>query len=227
MNYVFKPPPIPTLPVVGRDEMYPVNRIFCVGRNYAEHALEMGSSVDRTAPFYFTKSTQHLREATGQIKIASQTEDYHHEVELVVALKNGGKNISKNHALNHVFGYGVGLDMTRRDLQKAAKDRRRPWTTAKDVQESALVGTLTEASIPNGKICLAVNDNIRQLAKLTEMIWSVEEIISDLSKLYTLHAGDLIFMGTPSGVGPVSIGDKLTGSIEGLPKLEITLVSND
>lgn len=227
MRYVFDPAPVPTLSVEGRSDRFPVHRVFCVGRNFSEHALEMGNTVDRTTPFYFTKSSHHVREAKGQIAIASQTQDYHHEVELVVALKGGGTNISKNLSLSHVFGYAVGLDMTRRDLQKTAKDKRRPWATAKDVQEFALVGPLLETSIPNGPICLAVNEDIRQLGHLSEMIWSVEEIISDLSKLYTLHAGDLIFMGTPSGVGPVHIGDTLKGSIEGLPKLELTLVGSD
>ena len=218
MSFVFDPQPVPALPVAGLSQKYPVQRIFCVGRNFIDHATEMGTHVDPAAPFYFTKSSPHVAPAAGDVPIAPQTQNYHHEIELVVALGSGGRNIDEDRALSHVFAYAPGLDMTRRDLQSAAKDKRRPWDTAKDVEKSALVAPLRpvhgDEHIRSGKIELRVNGAVRQCADLSEMVWSVEQIIADVSRLYCLGAGDLIFMGTPAGVGPVNPGDVLEGSIE-------------
>ena len=229
MTFAVEPAPTPTLPVRGTDAAFPVHRIFCVGRNYAAHAAEMGAEVDREAPFYFLKSAHHVQLAQGDIPLAPRTENYHHEIELVVALGSGGRNIPQNLAFDHVFGYGVGLDMTRRDLQAASKDKRRPWDTAKDVEFSALSTPLEPAAnVSNparGRIALTVNGEVRQEGDLSEHVWSIEESIADLSTLYTLRAGDLIFMGTPSGVGPVQIGDVLAGSAEGVGEFRLTMVS--
>lgn len=227
MTLAFDPAPTPTLPIEGTDTEFPVHRIFCVGRNYAAHAAEMGVQVDREAPFYFTKSAHHVALAAGEIPMAPRTENYHHEIELVVALGTGGRNISKDAALSHVFGFAVGLDMTRRDLQEASKEKRRPWDTSKDIEMSALSSPLRPAAkVPNpskGRISLDVNGAPRQQGDLSEHVWTIEEIISDLSTLYTLREGDVIFMGTPSGVGPVHAGDKLVGAAEGIGQFEITM----
>lgn len=227
MTFAVEPAPTPTLPVRGTDAAFPVHRIFCVGRNYAAHAAEMGAEVDREAPFYFLKSAHHLQLAQGDVPMAPRTENYHHEVELVVALGRGGRNIPQGQAFDHVFGYGVGLDMTRRDVQATAKAKGRPWDTAKDVEASALSTPLEPAAnVANparGRIALKVNGSVRQEGDLSEHVWTIEEIIADLSTLYTLRAGDLIFMGTPSGVGPVQVGDVLMGSADGIADFTLTM----
>ena len=226
MTYAIDPRPIPSLPILGMEQRFPIFRVFCVGRNFADHAAEMGAEVDREAPFYFTKSGHHVATAEGIVPMATRTHSYHHEVELVVALGKGGKDMGAAYALDHIYAYSVGLDMTRRDLQAAAKDKRRPWDTAKDVEASALVAPLcptgTHGHCSEGAIQLSVNGDLRQNGNLSQMIWSVPEIIADLSELYTLQAGDLIFMGTPAGVGPVLPGDRLQGSIEGLTAFDLT-----
>lgn len=225
MRFAFDPPPQPSLPIVGQDELYPVRRIFCVGRNYAAHAAEMGNVVDRQAPFYFTKSAHHLAQAKGRVAMAPATADYHHEVELVVALGSGGRQIASADALGHVFAYGVGLDMTRRDLQAAAKDTARPWDTAKDAEQSALCSVLqpvNQNTRPDqGAIELRKNGQVVQTGDLSDQVWSVADLIADLSRLYALAAGDLIFTGTPAGVGPVVAGDRLQGSIAGMGGLDV------
>ena len=227
MSFVFDPAAIPTLPIEGREHEYPVHRIFCVGRNYVAHADEMGVKVDRESPFYFLKSAHHLALAQGNIPMAPRTENYHHEVELLVALGSGGRNIALEAAFSHVFAYAVGLDMTRRDLQSASKERKRPWDTGKDVEFSALSSPLRPAALvadpSKGRISLDINGGVRQEGDLSDHVWKIEEIISDLSTLYTLQAGDLIFMGTPSGVGPVQAGDRLEGAIEGIGSFELTM----
>lgn len=228
MAFAFKPPAQPSLPIAGSDQLYPVRRIFCVGRNYAAHAAEMGNEVDRQAPFYFTKSAHHLCLAQGQVGIAAGTADYHHEIELVVALGSGGQNITLGQAPSHIFGYGVGLDMTRRDLQAAAKERARPWDIAKDVEQSAICGALTMVGggfdPENGPIELRKNGHLTQQGDLSDQVYKPKEIIAHLSKFYRLEAGDLIFTGTPAGVAAVQAGDDITGQIGNLPPINLTFI---
>ena len=207
-------PPPPALSL-GTD-LYPIGRIFCVGRNYAAHAAEMGNEVDREAPFYFTKSARHAVPGDAVLPFPAGTDDLHHEVELVVALGAGGAPI----------GYGVGLDMTRRDLQAAAKDKRRPWDLAKDFEGSAVLGPLAPAAGFEARgraIRLTVNVETRQDATLDEMIHDVAAILSHLSGYYALGAGDLVMTGTPAGVGAVRPGDRLVGSVDGLPDVTLRL----
>ena len=228
MKYTFSPAPGYVLPVAGSDEQFPVNRIFCVGRNYEAHAAEMGAVVDREAPFYFTKSPTTLVMAEGEIAYAPRTENYHYEMELVFALKSGGTNIAEADALSHIYGCAAGLDMTRRDLQNKAKENRKPWDTAKDVDESAVITPLRQMSevpsVASGRIHLSQNGTVKQDADLSEMVWSVPEIIADLSTMYTLQQGDVIYMGTPAGVGAVSRGDVLAGGVEGIGDFELKIV---
>ena len=224
-DFLFPPPEPPSVAVAGQASRYPVRRIFCVGRNYAEHAKEMGSQVDRSAPFYFTKAAMHLAGDGETIPYAPGTADYHHEVELVVALAAPAFRVTAAEALDAVFGYAVGLDMTRRDLQAASKEKRQPWDTAKDVEGSAVVGALRTADgfDPNGsaRLSLAVNGAERQAGLLSDMVWRVDEIIAHLSTLYHLGPGDLIFTGTPAGVGAVQPGDRLEAACTGLPGLSV------
>jgi fumarylpyruvate hydrolase len=213
---VFPPRPTPSIPVVG-DSAFPVGRIFCVGRNYADHAAEMGHEVDREAPFYFTKSAHAVLHSGQDMPYPTRTNDLHHEMELVVAIGKQAQDISTDQAMEIVFGYGSGLDMTRRDLQAAAKAKRRPWDTGKDFDNAAIIGAITPRSalgnISDLEIKLTVNDEIRQQAHLSDMVWSIPEIIADLSTLYVLMPGELIMTGTPAGVGPVTAGDVLRGTI--------------
>lgn len=226
-NPIFAPIPLPAISISGTDTQFPVNRVFCVGRNYAEHAIEMGNQVDRSAPFYFTKSPQSVSHQETKIKYPLGTQNYHHEVEFVVGIGTAGQNISRDDAIQHVFGYACGLDMTRRDLQAAAKDKRRPWDLAKDVEQSAVIGVLTTATdfgqISDQAIELFVNGKSVQNACLSDMIHSVPEIICDLSKYYTLQPGDIIMSGTPAGVGAVNVGDTLDARVEGLKNLVVSI----
>lgn len=228
MSYLFAPPPPPTLPILDSDQVFPIRRVFCVGRNYAAHAAEMGNEVDREAPFYFLKSAHHVLFADGgEVPVPPRTENYHHEIELVAALDKGGSGIAVADALDHVLGYAVGLDMTRRDLQQDSKDKRRSWDTSKDFEFSGLCSALCppgkEARPDQGAITLHVNGTLRQSGDLADQVWSLAEIIADLSTLYQLEAGDVIFTGTPSGVGPVVAGDALLGAIEGIGTLNVRL----
>lgn len=227
-NYVFEPAAPAVIPIFGSDKLFPVNRIFCVGRNYEAHAAEMGAVVDREAPFYFTKSPSAIVMAEGEIAYAPRTENYHYEMELVFALNSGGTDIAEADALSHIFGCAAGIDMTRRDLQKRAKENRKPWDTAKDVDQSAVITPLRQMadvpSVASGRIHLEQNGTVRQDADLSEMVWSVPEIIADLSTMYTLQQGDVIYMGTPAGVGAVSRGDVLTGGIDGIADFEVRIV---
>lgn len=224
---LFDAPPTMTLPVVGRDALFPVHRIFCVGRNYAAHAAEMGVEVDREAPFYFTKSNQTLTQSGATLPYPPRTEDFHYEMELVLAIGTPAFRVGTNDAMSHVFGLACGLDMTRRDLQARSKSKRQPWDTAKDVEGSAVIGPITpleQADQLRGKhITLDQNDTRKQDAMLDELIWSVPEIVSDLSGLYHLRPGDLIMTGTPAGVGPVQPGDTLCGRIDGLADVTLTI----
>jgi fumarylpyruvate hydrolase len=219
--YLWTPPAIPSLPVRGALERAPVNRLFFVGRNYHAHAAEMGRPVDRSAdrPFYFTKSSPMLVESGGAIAYPPQTSDFHHEMELVVILGSPGFRVSPERAHELIYGYACGLDMTRRDLQAAARDKGKPWDVAKDAEQSAVVSEITPmhgVALERGTIELKVNGEVRQSSDLDKLIWSVREIIADLSLFYHLKAGDLIFTGTPEGVGPVKPGDRLEGRIEGV-----------
>ena len=227
-QFLFEPTAPATIPIIGSDKLYPVNRIFCVGRNYEAHAAEMGAVVDREAPFYFTKSPTTLVMAEGEIAYAPRTENYHYEMELVFALKSGGANIAEADALSHIYGCAAGLDMTRRDLQNKAKENRKPWDTSKDVDQSAVITPLRQMadvpSVASGRIHLSQNGTIKQDADLSEMVWSVPEIIADLSTMYTLQQGDVIYMGTLAGVGAVARGDVLAGGVEGIGDFELKIV---
>lgn len=218
-DYIFAPRPTPTVPVKGGGD-FPVTRIFCVGRNYAAHAAEMGHAVDREAPFYFTKSAHAVLLSGDDMPYPPRTQDLHHEMELVVAIGAQARDIAQGDATKVIFGYGCGLDMTRRDLQAAAKEKRRPWDTGKDFDNAAILAALTPAAevhdLDTATIALTVNGTTRQEAVLADMVWAIPEIIADLSTLYTLMPGDLIMTGTPAGVGPVIAGDVLHGTIGNL-----------
>ena len=224
-NYVIDIGPQPSLPVTGSDKRFPVGRIYCVGRNYADHAREMGHDPDREAPFFFMKPANAIVQNNASLSYPVGTKDLHHEIELVVAIGKGGKNIAVDKALSHVWGYGVGLDMTRRDIQGEAKKQGRPWEMGKSFDESAPVTALRPASEighpAKGVITLKVNGQVKQSGDLAMQIWNVPEQISYLSHLITLQPGDLIFTGTPAGVGPIKPGDKLEGHVDGVGDLII------
>lgn len=229
MRFVFTPPATPCVEVAGGDERFPVRRIYCVGRNYAAHAREMGHDPEREPPFFFTKPADALAGNHATIDYPPRTNDLHHEIELVVALSGGGRNIPASAALDHVFGYAVGNDLTRRDLQSEAKAKGRPWDAAKGFDQSAPITAIHRASAighpARGRIWLTVNGELRQQADLSEMIWSVPEIIAELSTLFELAPGDLIYTGTPAGVGPVRPGDRLEGGVEGVDTLVTTIAA--
>ena len=225
MTYAVPLPDPVTLPVADLDAIFPVLRVFCVGRNYAEHAVEMGHDPDREPPFFFTKPSVAVVPGGGRLPFPVATEDLHHEIELVVALGRGGASIPVDAALDHVFGYGIGLDMTRRDLQAEAKAAGRPWDMAKGFDRSAPMGALHPASAighPDaGPIWLRVNGELRQEGDLAQQIWKVPETIAYLSTLVELRPGDLIMTGTPKGVGRVVPGDVLEGHIDGVGDLRV------
>lgn len=217
---LFALPEAPVVAVNGESRTYPVHRIFCVGRNYAEHAREMGTEVDREAPFYFLKGASCTVESGRSVPYPPGTANYHHEVELVVAIGSPTFQADGEAAEAAIYGYAVGLDMTRRDLQQAARAKQRPWDLGKDFEQSAVVAPITRkagfGAVGRQRISLAVNGTLRQEAVLADLVWSVPELISDLSRYYHLVPGDLIFTGTPAGVGPVVPGDTLVGNIDGL-----------
>ncbi len=226
MTALFELPPHPQVPVVGSDKTFPVRRIFCVGRNYAAHAAEMGHEVDREAPFYFTKTPSATLLTGATIPYPPGTSDYHHEMELVVAIGGDAFRISKEDAMSVVYGYACGLDMTRRDRQQDGKDKRRPWDLGKDFEQSAVISPITQAkdfNVGTQKIEMSVNGTVKQVATLDELIWSIPEIINHLSGYYHLQPGDLIYTGTPSGVGAVVAGDHIHGTIEGLTAIDLTI----
>jgi fumarylpyruvate hydrolase len=219
--------PRPSLAIAGSSERFPVRRIYCVGQNYRAHALEMGANPDREPPFFFMKPADAVRDDGATVAYPPATNDLHHEVELVVAIGSSGSDIAPAAALAHVFGYAVGLDLTRRDLQTAARRVGRPWETSKSFDGSAPIGPLLPAAgralPPSSAIRLRVQDAVRQEATLAQLIWPVPEIIAQLSTLFELRPGDLIFTGTPAGVGPLAIGDSLEAAIDGLPGLAVRI----
>lgn len=228
MSYVIDPPPVPALPVRDRDDTFPVRRVFCVGRNYAEHAVEMGFDPDKEPPFFFTKPADAIVPEGGELPFPVATRDLHHEVELVVALVGGGRDVAADDALRHVFGYAVGLDMTRRDIQAEAKKMGRPWDMAKGFDQSAPIGALAPAEEighpERGAIWLDVDGERRQEGDLAQQIWKVPETIAYLSTLVEIKAGDLIMTGTPSGVAAVGADARLNGHIDGIGDLEVRYV---
>lgn len=224
-TYAFPPHAIPTVPVEGSDAAFPVRRILCVGRNYAAHAREMGADT-RDPPFFFSKPADAVAPLMGEVPYPPATSDLHHEIELVVALKSGGANLTPEQALDTVFGYAVGVDLTRRDLQGAAKAKGQPWEAGKAFDLSAPVTAIRvmDAPPPQAAVTLSVNGAERQRGEVGDMIWNVGEIIAKASELWTLAAGDLIFTGTPEGVGAIARGDKVVGEVEGVGRLAFTLV---
>ena len=229
MNYAIAPATIPTLAIAGIAERFPVNRIFCVGRNYAAHAREMGKDPDRDPPFFFMKPANAAVDASVPVDIGypPKTKNFHHEIELVVAIGTGGKDIAVGDALGHVYGYATGLDMTRRDLQLDARDKGRPWEFGKSFAGSAPIGALSRAAdvghIGEGAISVTVNGAARQSSDVAKLIWSVSECIAYLSEYETLEPGDLIMTGTPEGVNAVVAGDVMQGDIAGLAGITVTV----
>ena len=224
MKYAIDVPPVTTVPVTN-GESFPVRRIYCVGRNYAAHAREMGHDPNREPPFFFMKPTDAIVLNNSTIEYPTQTNDLHHEIELVVALKSGGRDVAVDRALDLVYGYAVGLDMTRRDMQSVAKKMQRPWDMSKGYDQSAPcapISPVSEWGHPDkGAIWLKVNGELRQQGDLSDLIWSVAETIAYLSGLVELAPGDLIFSGTPEGVGPVKRGETMVGHVDGLTDLTI------
>jgi len=226
-EYLFPPPAPVAVPIRGSDQRFPVHRVFCVGRNYAAHVREMGFDPEREPPCYFTKSPSAVVESGAAVSYPPGTSDLHHEVELVAAIGRAGFRIAVDDALEHVYGYACGLDMTRRDLQVASREQKGPWDLGKDFDHAAILGTIVPAASvghpDKGRIELSVNGEIRQDADISGLIWSVAEIVADLSQFYRLVPGDLIYTGTPAGVGPVEPGDRLVGSIDGVGEIELTI----
>jgi len=227
MKTLFKLIP-PTLPIKGTDTRFPINRVFCVGRNYAEHAKEMGADPSREAPFFFSKPACAVYAPQAQVPYPQRTQDLHHEAELVVALYKGGANLSLMQAREAVYGYAVGVDFTRRDLQAEAKKLGRPWDIAKGFDASGPVSALVPLSetgwLDKGAISLLVNGSQRQRGDLSDMIWKVEEIIAELSTYYFLEPGDILFTGTPAGVSAVQPGDKVDVKIQNVGELRFTMI---
>lgn len=228
MSYIVAPPAVTSLPVIGGAQRFPVRRIFCVGRNYADHAREMGVPADRQRPMFFSKPADALVSDGVDIPYPGATRDLHHEVEMVVALAAGGRDLGPEQAAELVWGYGVGLDLTRRDLQAQAKAERHPWDAAKGFDHSAPVSALCPASSaepgPETVISLQVNGELRQQSALAEMIFSVPELLSHLSTLFELRPGDLLFTGTPAGVGPLQRGDRFHAELTGIARLDGRIV---
>jgi fumarylpyruvate hydrolase len=228
VGYVISPPPVPSLPVVGSSDTFPVRRIYCIGRNYAEHAIEMGHDPNKEPPFFFQKNPDNLLLAGQDFPYPPKTSDVHFEIELVVALKSGGTNIPVEKAMDHVFGYAVGLDMTRRDLQGEAKKLGRPWEIGKAFEHSAPCGPIVPAEkvgpLTQGAVTLEVNGEMRQKGDINQMIWKIPEMISYLSDYFTLAPGDIIMSGTPAGVGAVKRGDQMRGVVEGVGEITVRVV---
>jgi fumarylpyruvate hydrolase len=228
-EFVITAPETASVAVAGSSARFPVRRVFCVGRNYAAHAREMGSDPNREPPFFFTKPADAVVPASGAVPYPPSTNDMHHEIELVVALKSGGKDIDAAQALDLVWGYGVGLDLTRRDLQAVAKDAGRPWDMAKGFDASAPCSALHPVSDvghpAQARIWLEVNGTLRQEGNLDEMIWPIADVIASLSRLVTLAPGDLIYSGTPSGVGALQPGDRVRGGVDGVDTFELTIAA--
>ena len=227
MSFVITPPAQVSLPVAGSPDRFPVRRVYCVGRNYAEHAKEMGHDPNKEPPFFFQKNPDNVTTA-GEMPYPSLTKNLHHEIELVVALKSGGVDIAAAKALEHVYGYAVGLDMTRRDLQDKAKDMGRPWEVGKAFELSAPITSIHPAAKighpAKGAIWLKVNGTVKQKGDLADLIWNVPDTIAYLSTLFRLEAGDLIMTGTPAGVAAVVKGDVMEGHVDGVADLKVVVV---
>ncbi|MCI5075108.1 fumarylacetoacetate hydrolase family protein [Oricola sp.] len=228
---LFDAPELPVVAVRGETAAFPVRRVFCVGRNYAAHAAEMGHEVDREKPFYFTKSVFAVTPSGATVAYPPGTEDFHYELELVLAIGKPVFKAAKDEAMAAIYGYACGLDMTRRDLQISERVKQRPWDLGKDVENSAVVAPITKAgemgAIGPQRIRLEVNGEVRQDALLSDMVWKAEEIVSHLSGFYHLKPGDLIMTGTPAGVGPVVAGDRLVGQIDGLEDIALQIGDPD
>ena len=226
--YLFPPTSVPSLPVRGLEARFPINRLFFVGRNYHAHAVEMGRPVDKSVerPFYFTKAPQTLTLSGATVAYPPETSNYHFEMELVVAIGQAGFRVKAQDAHTLVYGYAAGLDMTRRDLQLAARDKGRPWDLGKDVEQSSVCSDIVPMQgviIDSGAIALEVNGQTKQSSNVDKLIWNIRELIADLSLFYHLQAGDLIYTGTPEGVGPVVPGDQITGRVEGVTDVALTV----
>jgi len=227
-TYLWNPPPVPSLAVRGRAERYPVHRLFFVGRNYHAHAVEMGRPVDKSVevPFYFTKAPSTLVESGATVAYPPATKDYQHEMELVVAIGAAGFRVSESDAPSLIYGYACGLDMTRRDLQLIAREKGRPWDLGKDVEESSVVSEIVPMPavvLEKGALSMNVNGSQRQSSDLSKLIWSIPELIADLSRFYHLQPGDLIFTCTPEGVGPLQAGDRIEGRIDGVGTITLDI----
>src|SRR5574337_345120 len=227
-TYLFPPPPVPSLPVRGRSERLPVHRLFFVGRNYHAHAVEMGRPVDKSVEvlFYFTKSPSALVESGATVAYPPGTKDYQHEMELVLVVGASGFRLTPADAPRLVYGYACGLDMTRRDLQLVARDKGRPWDLGKDVEQSAVVSEVVPMPgvvLGRGELSMSVNGQVRQRSDLGQLIWSIPELLADLSQYYHLQPGDLIFTGTPEGVGALQPGDLIDGRIDGVGRIRMTV----
>jgi len=227
-TYLWNPPAVASLPVRGKSERLPVNRLFFVGRNYHAHAVEMGRPVDKSleVPFYFTKAPSTLVESGATVAYPPETKNYHHEMELVVVIGEPGFRVSRADASKLIYGYACGLDMTRRDLQLVARDKGRPWDLGKDVEQSSVVSEIVPMPgkvLESGALKLSVNGQPRQTSDLDKLIWNIPELIEDLSKFYHLQPGDLIFTGTPEGVGPLQPGDRIEGSVAGVGEIALDI----
>jgi fumarylpyruvate hydrolase len=228
ISYVWAPPPVYSLPVRGKAERLPINRLFFVGRNYHAHAVEMGRPVDKSVemPFYFTKSPSTLVESGATVAYPPGTQNYHYEMELVLAIGTPGFRVSRADAPKLIYGYACGLDMTRRDLQLVARDKGRPWDLGKDVEQSSIVSEIVPMQgvvLDQGELAMSVNGQVRQQSGLDKLIWNIPELIEDLSKYYHLQPGDLIFTGTPEGVGALQPGDKIEGRVAGVGEIALTV----
>ena len=226
--YLWEPPPVYSVAVHGSERRYPINRLFFVGRNYHAHAIEMGRPVDKSVevPFYFTKSASTLVESGATVAYPPRTKDYQHEMELVVAIGASGFRISAGDAPKLIYGYACGLDMTRRDLQLAAREKGRPWDLGKDLEQSTVVAEIVPMQatvLDKGALAMSVNGKVRQKSDLSKLIWNVPELIADLSQFYHLQPGDLIFTGTPEGVGPLQPGDRIEGHVEGVGTISLSI----
>jgi len=227
-QYLFTPPAVQSLPIRGKTERFPINRIFCVGRNYHAHAVEMGKPVDKSIerPFYFTKSPQTLVQSGATVAYPPGTSNYHFEMELVLAVGKAGFRVSAENAHEIVYGYAAGLDMTRRDLQLVARDKGRPWDLGKDIEEGSVCSEIVPMEgqiVDKGAIALEVNGATKQSSDVDKLIWNIREIIADLSLFYHLQPGDIIYTGTPEGVGAVVSGDKITGRVEGVAEIALNV----
>jgi fumarylpyruvate hydrolase len=227
-TYLWNPPPVYSLPVRDSNKRFPIDRLFFVGRNYHAHAIEMGRPVDKLVevPFYFTKSPSTLVESNAIVAYPPGTKDYQHEMELVLAIGEQGFRIEAADAAKLIYGYACGLDMTRRDLQLAAREKGRPWDLGKDVEQSSVVSEIVpmpSTVLDKGELMMSVNGKVRQKSDLSKLIWNVEELIADLSQFYHLRPGDLIFTGTPEGVGPLQPGDRIEGRIDGVGTISLSI----